>query len=162
VGLGTLPEEAIDPDSRTALEHAETMDAIAHVRVTSYGNIDLGTGAVDVISELDVTVLDDPVRGSIEGPCGGPTYYGVFDNSDGAHPVRFRLTWRNGGTTRIATRWVPAGAVFRTWKHWSKPGTFVRLAYRNTDTGRWVALDAERAASGAGVCDYAPGLTLPV
>jgi hypothetical protein len=162
VGLGTLPEEAIDPDSRAALEQADSLDAKVHVTVTSHGNIDLGTGAVDVTSELDVTVVDDPVSGSIEGPCGGPTYYGVFDNSHGVDPVRFRMTWRTGGATRIATRWVPAGAVFRTWKHWSKPGTFVRLAYRNADTGRWVALDAERAAPGAGVCAYAPGLTFPI
>jgi hypothetical protein len=82
-------------------------------------------------------LLIDP-QGAIGGPCNDPAYYGVFDNTGSTMPIRFRLSWRNNAGLQSVAKWVPAGAIYRTWEHWAKPGTLVKVSYKNPETGLFV------------------------
>jgi hypothetical protein len=133
------------------------------VEVASEGTIDVNTGALGVTTELKVTPLaPNPVAGSIVGPCRGPSYYAVFDNSSGDEAVRFRFKWVTNHGSHVIARLVPAGAVYRTWTHWAKPGTLLRVSYKDPDSGRWVNLSSQGAVHGYfPTCSYEPGWETP-
>jgi len=100
--------------------------------------------------------------GSIGGPCADPAYYGIFDNSASTIDIKFRLRWYTTDGLQTVTKWVPAGAIYRTWEHWSKPATTVRVAYLDPDTGIWVNL--QTITSGTGMypaCGYLHGFEYP-
>ena len=161
VGLGTLPDAVIDPDSRSLLEQAATLGGSAHVGVTSVGTIDLVDGALDITTTLDVVLTNEPVAGSIVGPCGGSEYYAVFDNSQGAATVRFRLRWTSNHRRFVQVKFVPGGAIYRTSMHRVRPGTFLRLSYKDPDTGRWMRLTSQASVQGSfPACEYQRGFEL--
>ena len=158
VGLGTLPEEVIDATSRTTLEQASGLGENAVADITSMGTIAVNTGDLTVATTLDVSLANDPVAGSVVGPCGAQAYYGVFDNSGGTKAVTFRLKWTTSSHSEISTTVVPAGQTYRTWQHWTKAGKWVRVSYWNKHLGQWIALQSERAVRGSfPACSYVPG-----
>ena len=159
VGAGTLPEEVVDSASRSSLQKAQGNDQWAKVVITTTGTIDVNVGVTNVSTTLDVQrQAPDAVDGSVEGPCAGPAYHGVFDNSTGVHSVEFRFRWETAQGTRLVTQSVPAGQVYKTWPHWAKPGSIVRVSYRNRTTGRWINLSARMAVRGYfAPCSYTPG-----
>ncbi|MEP7360868.1 MAG: hypothetical protein ABI744_04740 [Chloroflexota bacterium] len=145
VGLGTLPEEVIDAASRALLQEAANLGADAKVIITSQGEIDVNTGALNVTTTLEVTFANP--EGSIGGPCGA-SYYGVFDNTGSNVAIRFRLIWGNTHGVHVRTKWVAAGSIYRTWEHWAKPKSLVRVSYKNPDTRLWVRLASLVAGHG--------------
>ena len=162
VGAGTLPEAVVDSTSRSLLEQAAGDGVSAKVVVTSEGTIDVNSGALNVTTELVVTLASDPVSGTIGGPCRGPAYYGVFDNSAGSQTTRFRFKWTTNHGSHVVTKAVPAGAIYRTWTRWAKRNTVVSVSYRQADSGPWVNLASRVAVHGYfPSCDYQPGFQLP-
>jgi hypothetical protein len=122
------------------------------------------TGAVtldtNVITKASCDANTNP-GGGVGGPCNDPAYYGIFDNSASATPVLFRLKWTNSTGLHVVARLVPGGAIFRTWEHWSKPGTKVVVSYRNGN-GNWVRLDSLVAVHGYfAPCVYQHGYETP-
>lgn len=100
--------------------------------------------------------------GSIGGPCADPAYYGVFDNTASNVTVRFRFRWYTSIGRHTVKKEVPAGAIYRTWEHWSKPNTYVRVGYRDPDTMRWVNLATQLTVKGRyPVCEYKRGWDYP-
>ncbi len=98
--------------------------------------------------------------GGIGGPCNDPAYYGVFDNTGSNVTVRFRMIWRTTTLRHVVAKWVPGGMIYRTWEHWAKPGTIVRVAYKNPDTGKWVNLESVVVQHGSfPACQYVHGLS---
>lgn len=75
----------------------------------------------------------------------------------------FRFRWTNGSGQHTYKKLVPAGAIYRTWEKWAKPGTGLFVAYKNPDTGNWIRLDKEIAVRGYyPVCTYKHGFEYPV
>ena len=106
-------------------------------------------------------VVIDP-KGAVGGPCDDPAYYGVFDNTSSTVAIRFRFKWTTNLGNHLVTKWVPAGAIYRTWEHWAKPDTFVRVSYKNPDTGLWVSLASLTAGHGTfPPCVYQRGFETP-
>lgn len=102
-------------------------------------------------------------EGSIGGPCDDPAYYGVFDNTDSTVAIRFRFKWTTNYGVHVVTKVVPAGSIYRTWEHWAKPDTFVRVSYKSPDTGRWINLASLVAGHGSyPPCVYQRGFETPV
>lgn len=100
--------------------------------------------------------------GSIGGPCADPAYYGVFDNTASNVTITFRFRWYTKSGLHTVVKDVPAGAIFRTWEHWSKPFTLVRVAYKDPETGLWVNLASELTVKGNyPACEYDRGFTYP-
>jgi hypothetical protein len=103
----------------------------------------------------------DP-SGSIGGPCADPAYYGVFDNTASTVTLRFRFRWYTSIGLHTVWKDVPAGAVYRTWEHWSKPNTLVRVGYQNPDTKLWVNLATQLTVKGRyPQCEYKRGWDYP-
>ena len=76
--------------------------------------------------------------------------------------VKFRFRWHNNNGLNVATRTVPAGAIYRTWEHWVKPNTLIRVGYKNPTTGMWVKLASEQSVKGTfASCDYKRGFHYP-
>ena len=84
--------------------------------------------------------------GGIGGPCADPAYYGIFYNTTST-ALTFRFQWQNSSGVHTVTKLVPAGATFRTWEHWSKPGTNLSVAYKNS-SGNWVTLASDVSVHG--------------
>ena len=97
--------------------------------------------------------------GSIGGPCYDASYYGVFDNSaTTTQAVQFRFRWRTVSGWHTKSKIVPAGMTYTTWVHWAKPGTVVRVGYKDPDTGIWINLAHVTAVKGwYPACQYTPG-----
>ncbi len=160
VGPGTLSEKLIDPDSRTLLERAAKLGVDAKVIITSHGIINSDDGSLKITTELLVSFANP--KGSLAGPCDDPAYYGVFDNSASSFAIRFRFKWTTNSGSHVVTKWVPAGAIYRTWEHWAKPSSLVRLSYKNPDSGLWVALASGVAVPGSfPPCVYQHGFEKP-
>lgn len=160
VGPGTLPDKLIDPDSRTLLEKAAKLGVEAKVIITSHGIINPDDGSLNITTELEVSFASP--EGSIGGPCGA-SYYGVFDNSDSSIAIRFRIKWKTTYGSLVEAKWVPGGAIFRTWEHWAKPDTLVRVSYKDPDTGQWINLASQVAGHGGfPPCVYQRGFETPV
>jgi hypothetical protein len=87
-------------------------------------------------------------EGDIGGPCADPAYYGIFDNSDSSVALTFRYRWYNGNGLQKIVKVVPAGAIYRTWEKWAKPGTPLRVAYKHPTTGNWINLASDVAGKG--------------
>jgi len=99
-----------------------------------------------------------PPGGDIGGPCADPAYYGIFDNSDSTVANVFRFQWYNRNGLNTVKKTVPAGAIFRTWEHWVKPFTTIRVAYKDPTTGNWVLLASEQSVKGTyPPCHYQRG-----
>ena len=96
--------------------------------------------------------------GEILGPCADPAYYAKYDNSLSTVAIQFRMRWYTTKGLNVAYKTVPAGQIWLTYQHWSKPGTLVRIAYKDPNTNLWVQLDSELAIKGRyPACDYVPG-----
>ena len=103
----------------------------------------------------------DP-SGDIGGPCADPAYYGIFDNTLSTVPLTFRFRWYTNYGLHTVRKVVPAGAIYRTWEHWSKPNTLVRVGYKNPDTNLWVNLATELTVKGSYPnCEYQRGFEFP-
>lgn len=101
-------------------------------------------------------------KGYIGGPCADPAYYGIFDNTESTVAVWFRFTWFTASGQHRKGKVVPAGAIYRTWEHWSKPGTRVRVLYKDPDTGLWTVLASTTAVRGRyPACVYHRGWEYP-
>ncbi len=99
----------------------------------------------------------DP-HGSIFGPCLDPAYYATFDNTASTVPVKFRLRWITTHGLNVKVRMVPGGSMWTTWQHWAKPGTYVKLAYKDPNTNVWTQLDRVLVQHGRfPACEYQPG-----
>jgi hypothetical protein len=102
-------------------------------------------------------VVIDPA-GSIGGPCADPAYYGIFDNTGSDVTIRFRFRWYTNYGLHTITKNVPAGAIYKTWEHWVKPFTVVRVGYQDPDTGAWMNLAKLTSVKGVyPACEYQRG-----
>jgi hypothetical protein len=102
-------------------------------------------------------IIVDPA-GSIGGPCADPAYYGIFDNTGSDVTIRFRFRWYTNYGLHTITKNVPAGAVYKTWEHWVKPFTVVRVGYQHPDTGAWINLAKLTSVKGVyPPCEYQRG-----
>ena len=100
--------------------------------------------------------------GTIGGPCADPAYYAVFDNTGSNVPIRFRMTWFNTHGFNVVSKWVPAGQTYTTFQHWAKPGTVVRISYKDPNTLLWVPIDSLTVVHGVfPACDVQPGFGSP-
>ena len=100
--------------------------------------------------------------GGVGGPCNDPAYYGVFDNTGSDATIRFRMKWTTTTGLHVVAKWVPGGSIYRTWVHWAKPGTSVRVSYKNPDTGVWVTLASVISEHGSfPPCVYQHGFETP-
>jgi len=100
--------------------------------------------------------------GGIGGPCADPAYYGIFDNTESTVAVKFRFRWYTASGLHTVVKVVPAGAIYRTWEHWVKPFTTIRVGYYSTELGRWVNLDSETSVKGRyPACEYQRGFEYP-
>lgn len=101
-------------------------------------------------------------RGAIGGPCADPAYYGIFYNTASTVALTFRFQWHTASGIHTVQKVVPAGAIFRTWEHWSKPGTNLSVAYKNPNTGNWVTLASDVSVHGYFPdCTYKHGFEYP-
>lgn len=123
-----------------------TVDAYVTFTVTDPGHMVLtishGCGGG---GEEDQPLTPD---GWINGPCADPAYYATFDNTSNAVPVKFRFTWYNTHGLNRTTKIVPAGFTFITYQHWAKPGTLLKVGWKDPNTGHWHNLDTVTAAKG--------------
>jgi hypothetical protein len=100
--------------------------------------------------------------GSIGGPCNDPAYYGIFDNTGSDATVRFRMKWTTTTGVHVLSMWVPGGSIYRTWEHWSKPGTKVLVSYKDPVTGTWTNIASATAVHGRfAPCVYQHGFETP-
>ena len=100
--------------------------------------------------------------GSIGGPCNDPAYYGVFDNTASNVVVRFRMKWTTTTGLKVATVYVPAGSIYRTWEHWAKPGTKVLVSYKDPNSGQWINVASVTSVHGMfPPCVYKHGFDTP-
>lgn len=100
--------------------------------------------------------------GDIGGPCADPAYYGIFDNTASTVAVKFRFRWYTRLGLHSVRKTVPAGAIYRTWEHWVKPFTIIRVGYKNPTTGKWVNLAKKESVKGNyPPCEYKRGFTYP-
>lgn len=75
--------------------------------------------------------------GHIGGPCADPSYFGVFDNTNSTIAVKFKFSWFTTTGYHVITKIVPGGSMYTTWIHWAKPGTVVRVGWKDPNTGVW-------------------------
>jgi hypothetical protein len=100
--------------------------------------------------------------GDIGGPCADPAYYGIFDNTQSTVPITFRFRWYTNSGLQTVVKTVPAGAIYRTWEHWVKSYTTIRVGYQDPDTGMWINLATLESVNGMyPVCVYKHGLEYP-
>ena len=100
--------------------------------------------------------------GAIGGPCWDPAYYGIFDNTDSNVALTFRFRWYTNSGLQTITKVVPGGAIYRTWEHWVKSFTTIRVGYLNPDTGMWVNLATRQSTNGVyPPCVYLHGFEYP-
>lgn len=122
-----------------------------------------GTLAEVVLSSAHADVIcpaNGGPDGGIGGPCADPAYYGIFDNTDSTVANVFRFQWYNGNGLNTVKKTVPAGLIFRTWEHWVKPFTTIRVAYKDPTTGNWVTLASEQSVKGVyPPCEYKRGFS---
>lgn len=100
--------------------------------------------------------------GEIEGPCADPAYYARFDNSGSTVDILFRFSWYNRVNGALSLnnvyKTVDAGGVFLTRQKWVSNFTWMRISYKDPNTGEWILLDRELSAKGTyPACDYTPG-----
>lgn len=102
-----------------------------------------------------------PPGGSIQGPCADPAYYAIFDNTTGTGTaIKFRFSWYNTNGYNVVTKVVPDGQMYTTFQHWAKPGTVLKLGYKDPNTGTWINLQKLTAANGSyPACDVTPGFS---
>lgn len=101
--------------------------------------------------------------GSIFGPCADPAYYGVFDNSQSNVTLTFRYVWYTTTGVHTKKKDVPGGMTYTTYSHWSKPGTWIYVGFKDPNTGVWTNLAKMQAAHGNyPPCDFTPGWSQPV
>ena len=101
-------------------------------------------------------------KGAIGGPCADPAYYGIFNNTASSMALEFRFQWYTRSGLHTVKKTVPAGAIYRTWEHWVKPFTTIRVAYKNPSTGNWVNLASKESVSGRYPrCIYKHGFEYP-
>ena len=101
--------------------------------------------------------------GSIGGPCADPSYYGVFDNSaTTSQSIWFRMRWVTMNGLQTVKKLVPAGAIYKTWVHWARFNTKVKVGYKDPTTGIWKNLASLTAGRGSfPPCQYTPGWVYP-
>ena len=100
--------------------------------------------------------------GDIGGPCADPAYYGIFDNTQSTVPITFRFRWYTNSGLQTVVKTVPAGAIYRTWEHWVKSYTTIRVGYQDPDTGMWINLATLQSVNGMyPVCVYKHGFDYP-
>jgi hypothetical protein len=103
-----------------------------------------------------------PPTGMIQGPCADPAYYAVFDNSGPTTAIKFRFSWYNNSGYNVVTKVVPAGMVYTTFQHWAKPGTVMKVGYKDPNTGVWTNLAKMTSVKGSyPACDVTPGFSQP-
>jgi len=147
-------------------QYGEITVTALRIRVTDpvlgfLGEIVLSKTHADVRCPPNAHAVIDPV-GDIGGPCADPAYYGIFDNTGSTVPIVFRFRWYDGSGLNTVKKTVPAGAIFRTWEHWVKPFTTIRVAYKNPTTGNWVNLASEQSVKGNyPPCEYQRGFEYP-
>jgi hypothetical protein len=99
---------------------------------------------------------------TIFGPCADPAYYALFDNSASNVAIKFRMTWFNTHGFNVVSKVVPGGAMYTTFQHWAKPGTMVKVSYKDPNTGLWVNLASLLSVHGSfPACVYTPGWGQP-
>ena len=100
--------------------------------------------------------------GTIGGPCNDPAYYGVFDNTAGTVAIQFRIKWTTMTGQKVIAKWVPAGSIYRTWEHWAKPGSKIRVSYKDPGSGVWIGLALATSVHGMfPACVYKHGFDTP-
>ena len=101
-------------------------------------NIVVGNGETKTctVTNYDDPVVEDDVidpHGSIFGPCGDPSFAGIFDNTGSDVQLRFKFTWRTTKGLNEIVKMVPSGAIYHTVLRWGKPGTQVRVLWQNPE-----------------------------
>jgi hypothetical protein len=121
-----------------------------------------GAVTLDTNTITRATCDSDNPDGGIGGPCNDPAYYGIFDNTGSDEAIRFRMRWTTTTGAHVASLWVPGGQIYRTWEHWAKPGTVVRVGYKDSSNGRWINIASTVAVHGSfPACDYQRGFETP-
>jgi len=167
---GTLGTVCVgDPNPKTFTYSREVPAPASGECVTVDNTADFKTNDTETTGtdkesvEVCSPVEDNPRNpaGSIFGPCGDPSYAGVFDNRLSTEKLRFKFTWRTTLGLNKIVKMVPGGAMYKTVLRWAKPNTVVRVFWQDPDTGVWNLLDSKTAVKGRyGMCnDWVPGWT---
>jgi hypothetical protein len=152
-GVATLP--GVDISSYAAGAHTNEVGGVFDGNDALNGSNDTADLTVTGRAQIAPT-------GAIGGPCADPAYYGIFDNTASSVAVQFRFRWYTKAGLHLTKKVVPAGAIFRTWEHWVKPFTTIRVAYKNPSTGKWVTLASKQSVKGNHPpCVYKRGLDYP-
>jgi hypothetical protein len=117
-----------------------------------------GAVTLDTNVITKATCDTNDATGRVGGPCSDPAYYGIFDNTASDATIRFRMKWTTTTGVHVQAVWVPGGQIYRTWEHWAKPGTEVKVSYKDPDTGQWMNLASVTSVHGSfPACDYKHG-----
>lgn len=130
---------------------------------TNFTVADTGTGKwVLTISHGCLGGSEDQLiapTGSIGGPCADPAYFGIFDNTASNVTVKFKFSWYTTTGYHAITRYVPGGYTYTTHIHWAKPGTVVRVGWKDPNTGVWTYVKIVAVKGSYPDCDASDGYT---
>jgi hypothetical protein len=153
----------------TATSFVGNIMALTSITLTTGTNLEGRALARNGAVTLDTNTItpatcdsDNPPDGGIGGPCNDPAYYGIFDNTGSDVAVRFRMRWTTTTGPHVTSVWVPGGQIYRTWEHWAKPGTVVRVGYKDPLSAKWIKIASTVAVHGRfAPCDYQHGFETP-